>query len=704
MTPILPDSKPCAPRQLSAANIQKLQRQLSLAIAAGNVRHVHKLLAQGASPSMASGEHMSTPLMDAAEKGNPELIELFLPFNDIDATDANGFTALHFFVVALAPLTAPAPDYWRATLRSLCSKAACSTLNFQGLSPLALAAKTSFSTSAPSFSEIFSELSSLSSLSSMSPDKSSACVAALQRPARLGDSAAIALFRADPDKASSCRACHPERGSLAHIAAGEGRIEFLREIAPFADFESRDHRGRTPLMAAAMASRFNVVAHLLAQGCNPQAVDFDGCDALMLGLESNNQFYSLDADKICGWMVDLAKRSDPSIRDILGESALDKLCYLFDPPIMSRVEQAIRESGELSPVLARSPQTPQALRKQQDLFFRFINRPNIVAKFLEQGANPNAREPHTLRTPLMAASICLGAKSLGSVELLAPLADPLLVDSTGMTALHHLLDDAAILTEDSIRALALLATSGPAKIQDLHGRSPLMLMQSGRSPALMSKALGILSPLSDWRSVDAQGATVLSSSIFTPTVKRSLRLSIASAIWENHPDQEWLASSVDRAGNSLAHVAAAIGDDNLLRTLSPQADFGVRNFAGQTPLMAALSLPAGFSHLSDQAFHLLAAWSDCRAVDSNGCDPLMIAIEESGENPALIERAKDLALRCDLAARDFLGESALEKALDRGFSGVAQIIEDQMAVFAERDSLEHASASKAPRSRFSKRI
>lgn len=134
MTPILPDSKPSAHRQLSGANIQKLQRQLGLAIAASNVRHVHKLLAQGASPSMASGDHMSTPLMDAAKKGHPELIELFLPFNDIDATDANGFTALHFFVEAL-PLIAPAPDHWRATLRSLCSKAACSTLNFQGLSP-----------------------------------------------------------------------------------------------------------------------------------------------------------------------------------------------------------------------------------------------------------------------------------------------------------------------------------------------------------------------------------------------------------------------------------------------------------------------------------------------------------------------------------------------------------------------------------------
>lgn len=703
MTPILPDPKPSAPRQLSAANIQKLQRQLSLAIAAGNVRHVHKLLAQGASPSMASGEHMSTPLMDAAEKGNPELIELFLPFNDIDATDANGFTALHFFVVALAPLTAPAPDYWRATLRSLCSKAACSTLNFQGLSPLALAAQTSFSTSDPSFSEILFELSSLSSLSSMSPDNSSACVAAL-RGARLGDSAAIALFRADPDKARSCRACHPEWGSLAHIAAGEGRVEFLREIAPFADFEARDHLGRTPLMAAAMTRRFNVVAHLLAQGCNPQAVDFDGCDALMLGLESKNHFYSLDADKTCAWMVDLAKRSDPSIRDILGESALDKLCYLFDPPIRSLVEQAIRGSGELPPVFARSPQTPQALRKQQDLFFRFINRPDIVAKFLEQGANPNAREPHTLRTPLMAASTRLTAKSLGSIELLAPLADPLLVDSTGMTALHHLLDDAFILTEDSIRALALLATSGPAKIQDLYGRSPLMLMQSCRTPALRSKALGILSPLSDWRSVDAQGATVLSSSILTPTLKGSLRLRIVSAIWESHPDQEWLASSVDRAGNSLAHVAAAIGDHDLLTTLSQLADFGARNFAGQTPLMAALALPAGFSCLSDQAFHLLAAWSDCRAVDSNGCDPLMIAIEEAGEEQALVERAKDLALRCNLAARDFLGESSLDKAIDRGFSGVAQIIQNQMAIFAERDALEHASAGCALRAGLSARI
>ena len=111
---------------------------------------------------------MSTPLMDAAKKGHPELIELFLPFNDIDATDANGFTALHFFVEAL-PLIAPAPDHWRATLRSLCSKAACSTLNFQGLSPLSFAAKTAFSTSDPSFSEILSELSSLSCLSSMIP-------------------------------------------------------------------------------------------------------------------------------------------------------------------------------------------------------------------------------------------------------------------------------------------------------------------------------------------------------------------------------------------------------------------------------------------------------------------------------------------------------------------------------------------------------
>lgn len=99
----------------------------------------------------------------------------------------------------------------------------------------------------------------------------------------------------------------------------------------------------------------------------------------------------------------------------------------------------------------------------------------------------------------------------------------------------------------------------------------------------------------------------------------------------------------------------------------------------------------------ESAVKLLAPWSDCRAVDAQGCDALMLAIEESQRESYgdFVGAVSELVRWADLGARDFLGESALDKAIDREFPLVEAAIRARMAIQEEKFEIE--AASSAPR-------
>lgn len=87
---------------LSPTQRDKIQELLSQAILRENIPRVHTLLSQGASPSGRAGRFKRTPLMDACSMLNVNLIELFLPFKDVNAIDNDGQSALHFLVGRLS--------------------------------------------------------------------------------------------------------------------------------------------------------------------------------------------------------------------------------------------------------------------------------------------------------------------------------------------------------------------------------------------------------------------------------------------------------------------------------------------------------------------------------------------------------------------------------------------------------------------------
>ena len=84
-------------------------------------------------------------------------------------------------------------------------------------------------------------------------------------------------------------------------------------------------------------------------------------------------------------------------------------------------------------------------------------------------------------------------------------------------------------------------------------------------------------------------------------------------------------------------------------------------------------------------------------MDHHGCDALMLAIEKADSTgPAsCAEITAILAPRVDVFSCDSLGESSLEKALDRGLANVAEIIQARMAILAERDALGLAASEPA---------
>lgn len=324
-----------------------------------------------------------------------------------------------------------------------------------------------------------------------------------------------------------------------------------------------------------------------------------------------------------------------------------------------------------------------ASEKLQNLLIDAIAKKNeaLIAKRLKQGASLTLPAADGLMTPLMAA---VSAGNFAMAKEMALLGNVLAINEYGNTALDCLLWCASSKRADPdfMECLRLLAPPEALAKKPNGGNSALReAVSSGNFK--IGEILDEIGPGSDWKELDCEGGTLAATALAAAEEDNAIE------VWIRHPDKAWLASAKDCNGATLAHVAARCHAPKMLRTIADDVDFGARDKRGMTPLMAVNS-----RHVSSvEVVSLLAAWSDCEAVDPNGCDALMIMIEgiyeDVGEREVKV--VNELVKRVNLSARDGLGETALEKAKDRGFENIAKAIEAQMNVLAEKEALSQAT-------------
>ena len=698
MTPCLPPDESNALH----ANAAKLQTLLQKAIQNSNIALVHKRLAQGASPSAAHGYCDFTPLMSAADACSPEIIELLLPLSETSAATSKGITALHVFMSAINlsrnnALFAPDDSRLFAMLRALASPAAIGAKDVFNRSPLSIHAAR-FLRDSPLFNLIASEITPPSTAPSFTLDIYEACAAALESR-NSGGAGAIFLLNSALNKRHALSECPPNKSSLFHIAALHGRLDFLEDTAPLVDINARDPSGRTPLMAAISnplsSSTFSsdnaiiCMKRLLSLGADPRLVDNDGCDALMIAIEDNFRPLTL-APFLAHAFEPLISQSDLSRRDHLGESALDKALDRNLPLIAALIQE---KGGQPSPPPTHPPPPPASCAKLERLLLQavFFMEPAIVDKRLLQGADPLARSEQPIlpfypsqMTPLMHAA---RADNHPMICRLLPISNPLAVNADGDTALMIFLAHNQIDSHDRLATLAALLSAESAKKRNNRGRTPLMTI---RAPlAFLQPALDLIGPLSEWNAVDNAGTNIFGC--------HYLDHAEWTLLWNSHPDPAWLASAKDHKGRSILHVIASWHKHNpqLLEAASFHANFNAIDHSMSTPLMAACSGVSSRDAAFNAVIELLAARTNCRQADLNGCDALMLLIETAANDQDSLLAARLLIPRCDLFARDFLGESALDKALDRNLLSISASIEAHLAIFAERDQLSLASTPTA---------
>lgn len=658
------------------AHRQKIQKLLTKAIGKGNALDVKKFLAQGASPSLPDGPRMLTPLMEAASKASAELIALFLPFNDIAATDTLGRTPLHLLLQYLGdPQLNSEPAGWREALSSLLSPDTAVKKTFKGASPLLLVA--SRWGRIIDFNEIISMLRPFSDFSATDARGLTPTALALGCGMADASSRALALFHADPDQ-ERCLSLpdHALGSSLAHVAVNHNCVDFLSETFPRVDLNAVDARGRTLLMASVAGGGggkegFSCMDFLLAKGANPLCVDDDGCDALMLGIESlivgfnNSQWHRL---------IPLAQKSNLLFRDHLGESAFDKAMDRGLFTLADAIEALAGPAIRHIPVVQTGirPTTRKKLFELLDAAIR-LRRIDLVDKRLFQGADPQAHDDHSA---LMLACIF---DSEEIIRRLIPVSDLRFVNSYGNTALTFFLESKAI---DSPQRLLLMAELlSPEPTANDMGCLPLGLARP--TPEFFSATMDLLGSPDDWSALSARGETILD---FHGDQAQTHALAILAA----HPDPNLLLSLLNHEGQTVFHLAAKAAFLPFLTAAASQERLVALDFTGHTPLMSAC---AGMSH-GDlfPVVALLAPWSDCCSVDYNGCDALMLAIESAfADCDDLLETVQILAPLSDLETRDFLGESALDKALARGFERSAGALRARLAIYDERETLATAT-------------
>ena len=638
-------------------NRQKLQALLQQAILSDDMSLIRKRLAQGADPArFTSDERGLTALMDAASIGNPDVIELFLPFCDIDAV-SGGESALCFFIDRLSLVnTATPPKDWLKSLRHLCPK---STGTIRSCSPLSRAALW-WNAASPDIEIVTSELAPFFDLSFKGIYSAAPCALALSRHSPGRGAVALAIFRADPLNASSS-SMRPELHELIHSAAKSNQVEFLKAIVPTAPMDVRNALGRTPFLAAAAALSLDAMELLVAMGCDAGAVDDEGCDALMLAIENDQG--SMDFERV----IALLPAPNLFCRDHLGESSLDKARDRSMAGLAEFIEARLSQSQASPPPLAESNASPPAPSgKLQRLLVQAINGDNLtmIEKRLRQGANPSLPAPGYRDMPLF---IALRQSRHEAVRLFIPLCDLSAPDATGEVALAAYLRSTPIHDSESLSMMEALLSPEAVLACESSGHPALGLLRA--TPDFSPRALKSLSALSDWEQISFY----------------SIASNHQSPLWEAHPNQAWLAKHANADGETLAHVAAGKNNIKLLSAISAFTDFSAKDVRGRTPLMFACS--HGYVN-NDRvaAIATLAPWSDCSTVDDNGCDALMLALENSSEDD-FHEVIQHLAPRVDLLARDFLGESALDKAIDRGLAKAAESIRSHLAILQERDDL-----------------
>ena len=694
------------PHPQLAARADKLRELLNDAILDKNIPLVHKRFEQGADPSAPTINGDQNPLMLAITANSPELISLLVPSADLAQTDRYGLTALHHFISHIHASPAMSHDAL-PLLRSLITPSSAGARSQEGLSPLDLHVQRARSSQlshsdSSSFSSILQEL--LPACANSALDGYQACVAALGTVVNsyLDTSHALAILHAHPLKEHILSTSCPLRGQLSHVAAFAGQTEFIRSIAAAVNLNSRSAEGITPLMAALCTQSHNqlfgdaplsAALLLLELGADPLLVNDNGCDALMMAIEYNHDAISKSDHVVANALAPIVKISDLSRRDFLGESALDKALdrglSFFAAMIRSQLSANPSSS---STSLSFSPPNPANSRIHlQTLLHDAVATGNmaLVNKRLSQGALTLSHEAERScnlsfggETPLILAA---QQANLSMIRRLLPLSNPAATNARGDTALMAFLSN-EIQTQEHLAILAALATPESALIKNSEGQSALTIARA--FDALLPEALAILAPISDWLSTDFRGRGILGNGYFDDAK--------GLALWDAHPNQQAFVNAQDSEGKSLAHIAASLGQLDLLRRISSHVCFDQRDRLLRTPLLFACgTLPFSPQRL-ESTIEFLAMRSDCRLVDINGCDALMLLIENT-LSPDPIFSATPLIDRVDLNARDFLGESALDKARDRSQPKTMAAIQARLDIFAERDVLHSATESIAAR-------
>lgn len=660
------------------ARAEKVQLLLIDAIRRQDLPLARKRVAQGASPTHM-GQDEITPMMHAAQTADPALIFWLLPLCDPAAGSSQG-SPLSLLVGAIcSPGKLRGADRLRcvASLRALSAAAGAS--DGSGKTALMDAASKWSRRDIP-FEDALPFLANASNLGSVDCHGMTACAHALASGRQEN---AILLFELEHDKAQAIARTSSDGKSLAHLAAETDASAFLSNALPWIDPDARDALGRTPLMLAAASCSGHAVDVLMPLGQGALAVDGDGCDALMLAIESAPKS-SIESDFSFSAhtpFFDLACASNLLVRDHSGESALDKARDRRVSALAREIAELLDCQTQNEPCFAPAGNLNASPRKLQAMLLRAINLGDerLAAKRISQGADPKIAGPNN-KTALMAAAR-IGLQGL--VDMLLPLSDQLALDDLGQTALTIALLAPPI--ERCSKCIAKLVNPASAKNANAFGVTPLAAAAvEGMLPASAFEFyFSMLSPLSDLHALDDAGQSIIARAMDSGLESRALFL------WSAHPSPAWAASTRDSSGATLAHIAARRGGCDLLHAIASFSCFSATDHHGHTPLMSACASRGGFDAVS-----ILAPWSDCRAVDFAGCDALMLAVESASleSSLGLLDAVQALIPRVDLFARDALGESALEKAADRGFPLVVDAIRSHLAILAERDELALAAS------------
>jgi ankyrin repeat protein len=261
---------------------------------------------------------------------------------------------------------------------------------------------------------------------------------------------------------AAVNAAEGDSQTALHRAAARGYLSVTETLlAAKADVNAQAENGRTPLMLAVEKGVVPVAAALLAHGADPNIIcrpRQGWTDRTTTGAPLH--FAVTRGDEAMVALL-LTNRADLTLRNPLGESALDIAAILGKPGI---VRQLIAAGANVNAVSsAQGDGTPLHLATLGG--YR-----EIVALLLEHGANPNvtANLSRSGVTPLMSAA-ALGNSEIASL-LLKHKADPNLTDSSGNTALLN-----AVQKQSPATVRALLAGGANPDTQTANGYPALVI-------------------------------------------------------------------------------------------------------------------------------------------------------------------------------------------------------------------------------------